>query len=382
MVIIHAIYIGHTVIGYTAIGYTVIGYTTIGYTAIGYSGASPAGSLYSSSWNQSRSRSIDSRSTPAGPHSDDNNPNNANNDNNDYVDDDLFGSAQWRKKRGTKRGSRTGREGSGHDKESATKNATRWAADHFLAERGDDLKTGLEVVGRRVGGVWGWVTSSPSPTPRESAAVPMTADEVSKTVVPEPGSYELTSEVLVQQARLQCGNYIYHRLSSKGLMSKRVHVAPHHSLLSEELCSAGQVLERLHPRVYSDVSRRIAMTMSSAQLVRRLLTSVLEVKFKVGVTWAKVVSMVVIAAAFAEECVVQGHPSFVEDVVMCVGHFVALHLTGWLAKQGGWAAFPTSRPPVLVKSSPRSPKLLNTTLFLFMAAIFALGIYKLFLCTT
>ncbi|PVD18310.1 hypothetical protein C0Q70_20859 [Pomacea canaliculata] len=121
-------------------------------------------------------------------------------------------------------------------------------------------------------------------------------------------------------------------------MSKRVKATPYQCPVADDLFAAGQELERLYPRIYCDVSRRISMTMTSPQLVRRALTTVLEATFRTGVTWAKVVSMVAIAAAFAEECVVQGHPNFVEDIVMCVGHFVAMNLTDWLAAQGGWVS--------------------------------------------
>ena len=86
-------------------------------------------------------------------------------------------------------------------------------------------------------------------------------------------------------------------------MNKRVPVALSPSPLAEELWWAGRELERLYPRTYSDLSRRICMTMTSAQLVRRALTVVLEGIFRTGVTWARVVSMLAIAAAFAEECV-------------------------------------------------------------------------------
>lgn len=121
-------------------------------------------------------------------------------------------------------------------------------------------------------------------------------------------------------------------------MSKRVKATPYQCPVADDLFAAGQELERLYPRIYCDVSRRISMTMTSPQLVRRALTTVLEATFRTGVTWAKVVSMVAIAAAFAEECVVQGHPNFVEDIVMCVGHFMAMNLTDWLAAQGGWVS--------------------------------------------
>ena len=125
------------------------------------------------------------------------------------------------------------------------------------------------------------------------------------------------------QARLLCASYIHQRLSSKGLMSKRVPVAmpavtvaaaavtvappssPTLTLLARDLWWAGRELERLHPQTYSDVSRRIRLTMTSSQLMRRALTVVLEGTFGTGVTWARVLSMMAIAGAFAEECVVQ-----------------------------------------------------------------------------
>ena len=124
------------------------------------------------------------------------------------------------------------------------------------------------------------------------------------------------------QARLLCASYIHQRLSSKGLMSKRVPVAmpatmpaaavtvappscPPLTLLARDLWWAGRELERLHPQTYSDVSRRIRLTMTSSQLMRRALTVVLEGTFGTGVTWARVLSMMAIAGAFAEECVVQ-----------------------------------------------------------------------------
>ena len=77
------------------------------------------------------------------------------------------------------------------------------------------------------------------------------------------------------------------------------------TLLARDLWWAGRELERLHPQTYSDVSRRIRLTMTSSQLMRRALTVVLEGTFGTGVTWARVLSMMAIAGAFAEECVVQ-----------------------------------------------------------------------------
>ena len=80
------------------------------------------------------------------------------------------------------------------------------------------------------------------------------------------------------------------------------------------------------------------MTMTSTKLVRDTLTSVLDGTFRSGVTWAKVISMVTISAAFAEECVVQGHAEFVEEIVSCVGQYTSARLKEWIAVKGGWVS--------------------------------------------
>lgn len=296
----------------------------------------------------------------------------------DYVDDDLFGSAAWRqhKRRGsTKKGHGhspgQGRpEGEGPKvKDRLTK---RWSLAQTVEQRARAVQ--CQVLAARLKldtaliSVLAFFTARGERNSKNAGgAVPTASSSLAN--YPEAGSYELTSEALVQQTRLLCGNYIYQRLSSKGLMNKRVHVAPHHSILADELCSACQELERLHPRIYNDVSRRISMTMTSAQLVRRALTTVLDGIFGSGVTWAKVVSMVAIAAAFAEECVVQGHPNFVEDVVMSVGHFATLNLSGWLAKQGGWGAFPMSRPAVMTAPVTSSPSVTLAVVVLIVSLL-------------
>ncbi|XP_070173589.1 uncharacterized protein [Littorina saxatilis] len=282
----------------------------------------------------------------------------------EQVDDDLFGSAAWRKKRG-KRGGKVGQENSDcHDGNAAAgrlsffTDVRQWAGVKLVEQRVYELSDHVSAVKN-------WITImfkrnftskvNISSNGQNGVAVPSANGSPTTTIM--TGSYDLTDEVLVQQARLVVGSYIYHRLSGKGLMTKRVEVSPYHSVLAEEVFCAGQELERLYPRTYTDVSRRICMTMTSAQLVRRALTAVLEGTFRSGATWAKVVSMVVMASAFAEECVIQGHPSFAQDVVMCVGHFVSLNLTGWLARQGGWNAFPTTRPNVIEKAPSSSPLL-------------------------
>ncbi|XP_046326602.2 bcl-2-related ovarian killer protein homolog B-like [Haliotis rufescens] len=144
-----------------------------------------------------------------------------------------------------------------------------------------------------------------------------------------------TSMSVMEQAKHICKDYTYHRLSEKD-MTKKLTFVGYNSVLSESYINAGEVLEKMYPRVYTDVSRKIGRTMSSTSIVKATLNDVLDILFRDSITWGKIVSMFAISSSFAEECVQQGHPDFVNDVVDTVGGFVVMHLVEWLVKQGGW----------------------------------------------
>ncbi|XP_046561970.1 bcl-2-related ovarian killer protein-like [Haliotis rubra] len=144
-----------------------------------------------------------------------------------------------------------------------------------------------------------------------------------------------TFKTMMDQAKNICKDYTYRRLLEKD-MTKKLTFGGYNSVLSESYIHAGQVLETMYPRVYTDVSRKIGRTMSSASIVKATLNDVLNILFRDSITWGKIVSMFAISSSFAEECVQQGHPNFVNDVVSTVGGFVVMHLVEWLVKQGGW----------------------------------------------
>ncbi|XP_067670140.1 bcl-2-related ovarian killer protein-like [Haliotis asinina] len=143
------------------------------------------------------------------------------------------------------------------------------------------------------------------------------------------------SKTVMDEAKKICMDYIYHRLLEKDL-TRKLRFGGYNSVLSERYIHAGQVLETMYPRVYTDVSRKIGRTMSSTGVVKATLNDVLNILFRDSITWGKVVSMFAISSSFAEECVQQGHPDFVNEVVDTVGGFVVVHLVEWLVKQGGW----------------------------------------------
>ena len=91
------------------------------------------------------------------------------------------------------------------------------------------------------------------------------------------------------QAGWICKDYIINRLTVKDLMSLKIGLVSSHWSMSDHVILAGQVLENMYPRTYSNLCRKLCVTMSSAKVVRTYLNSFLEVLFEGdGITWAKV----------------------------------------------------------------------------------------------
>ncbi|XP_041356205.1 bcl-2-related ovarian killer protein-like [Gigantopelta aegis] len=146
-------------------------------------------------------------------------------------------------------------------------------------------------------------------------------------------------DTIADVAKIICDYYITEKLLLKRKPKRKRKRCYGNCEYSECFRRAGHVLERLYPNVYTDVSRKISVTMTSSTVVKTDLSSVLEILFRDGVTWGKIVSMFAVSSCFAEECIQQGHSEFVDDVIDCVGTFTAVHLREWLTKEGGWGGF-------------------------------------------
>ncbi|CAL1542979.1 unnamed protein product [Lymnaea stagnalis] len=166
---------------------------------------------------------------------------------------------------------------------------------------------------------------------------------VNKLFVPRQNKPKLVCEAeVMEQVTWMCKDFVINKLTSRDLMSRKVGLTPTNCRNSIHVINAGTALEMMYPRTYSNVSRKLCLTMSSTKIVRTTLTLFLQVLFEGVITWGKVVSMFTVAGLFAEECASQGHADFVHEVVEVVVDFTGSHLLPWLVQQGGWDAFPTA----------------------------------------
>ncbi|XP_064639266.1 bcl-2-related ovarian killer protein-like isoform X2 [Lineus longissimus] len=143
-------------------------------------------------------------------------------------------------------------------------------------------------------------------------------------------------EVIMEQSKDLCRDYVFGRLKRQGLTSKKIIAPPEPTEVSEQIQMVGLELEKAYPDLYKGVSRQLNITMSTEDIVRRTFTQIAEYLFRGEPNWGKIVSLFAVAGAFAADCVQQGHPEYVNKIVDAFGNFVGKNVADWVAHQGGW----------------------------------------------
>jgi BCL2-related ovarian killer protein len=99
-------------------------------------------------------------------------------------------------------------------------------------------------------------------------------------------------------------------------------------------------LERMHPRVYMNVSRQLSRTpfgeLQEAHSAPYLLNIVAKDLFKTGVNWGKIVSVFAISGGLAIDIVRQGHYDYLQRLIEGTADIIEDDLVPWLIENGGW----------------------------------------------
>ncbi|XP_059559861.1 bcl-2-related ovarian killer protein isoform X1 [Myotis daubentonii] len=121
-------------------------------------------------------------------------------------------------------------------------------------------------------------------------------------------------------------------------------------------------LELIRPSIYRNVARQLNISLHSESVVTDAFLAVAAQIFaaawwsgealppmehpaapqrgcpggQTGITWGKVVSLYLVAAGLAVDCVRQAQPAMVHALVDCLGEFVRKTLATWLRRRGGW----------------------------------------------
>jgi len=188
------------------------------------------------------------------------------------------------------------------------------------------------------------------------------SDAVSRKLSTTIGWRTVSVQDIVSQSKSICSQFIRMRLKRNVVANKRLGLQRIRSMMSLQAGSAmsqaavgevfaqlhliGLELERIHPNLYVDVSRQVAVTITNEKSVSTVLSSIGRNLLKTDVTWGKIASLYCVAGGLAIDCVQQGHPEYLYGIVETMGFVIERDAATWIAQQGGWAAMLSRfRPP-------------------------------------
>lgn len=100
-------------------------------------------------------------------------------------------------------------------------------------------------------------------------------------------------------------------------------------------------LERMHPRVYSNISRQLSRTpfgeLEEAHTAPILLNAVAKDLLRSGINWGKIISIFTISGGLAVDIVRQGHYDYLPRLIEGTVDIIEDDLVAWLLDNGGWS---------------------------------------------
>ncbi|XP_067626760.1 bcl-2-related ovarian killer protein homolog B [Eurosta solidaginis] len=154
---------------------------------------------------------------------------------------------------------------------------------------------------------------------------------------------------LINQGKCLCGQYIRARLRRAGVLNRkaiqrlRTILEPSSAIVYEvfpALNSMGEELERMHPRVYTNISRQLSRApygeLVDGDTAPMLLNLVAKDLFRSNITWGKIISIFAVCGGFAIDCVRQGHYEYLQFLVDGIAEIIEDDLVPWLVDHGGW----------------------------------------------
>lgn len=166
---------------------------------------------------------------------------------------------------------------------------------------------------------------------------------------------------IVTQGKTLVGQYMRCRLKRSGLFSRKCGLQRLRSVASlpggfvirevfPRLLTIGQEMERLHPKLYSGVTRQASshngVVFITEKTVNSVLIQVARELTRNELSWAKVISLYCVAGGLAVDCVRQGHPEYLPSLIDTMGEILEEEIAMWIGDMGGWTSLCNyCRPP-------------------------------------
>lgn len=116
--------------------------------------------------------------------------------------------------------------------------------------------------------------------------------------------------------------------------------------LPEYSFQMGDVLEKMHPKVYSDVARQLSCVpfekIGDGDNAAILLSTFARNLFQdtsgqpSEMNWSKIISFFAVAGGLATDCVKHGHYDYLPRLVEVIPSIIHEYMLDWLMESGGW----------------------------------------------
>ncbi|XP_036334254.1 bcl-2-related ovarian killer protein homolog B [Rhagoletis pomonella] len=186
-------------------------------------------------------------------------------------------------------------------------------------------------------------------SPHGCATIPRAGSTSSLASTVTASNYQEYKAEIINQGKCLCGQYIRARLRRAGVLNRkatqrlRTILEPSSAVVYEvfpALNSMGEELERMHPRVYTNVSRQLSRApygeLVDGDAAPMLLNLVAKDLFRSNITWGKIISIFAVCGGFAIDCVRQGHYEYLQLLVDGIAEIIEDDLVPWLVDHGGW----------------------------------------------
>ena len=100
----------------------------------------------------------------------------------------------------------------------------------------------------------------------------------------------------------------------------------------------GECLELKYQHIYTDIFQHLNIRKLIEIEMKKTFMSVAEEIFNKGITWAKIISLIVFAGGLTVDCVLSGASIYVSRIKNWCVEFIDTSLKEWIIKNGGWVS--------------------------------------------
>lgn len=136
-------------------------------------------------------------------------------------------------------------------------------------------------------------------------------------------------------------------------LCKRAPQSEQHATIHRVLREAGDELERLYQPDFTEMSRQLYLTSSTAQ---RRFAEVIDELFRDGVNWGRIIAFFEFGAAVCAECAAKEEMSpQVDNIAEWMTEYLNGSLNSWIQDNGGWVGLIQCHRRCVLRGRTRPP---------------------------